>query len=248
MEIYNQLITNGYYIGKSTEIFSPFELAKIRKSIQSDIKISFTENNNNDWLYFLTCAWKNDLNKDDHLNKPVSFEKIQEKLDYIKQNDGFIQQSWFFKSYTALKDVPLFNDVVEHKLKNYVSKIYNIKYDDVEGSPMVTYYRKNDFISVHRDGKNERRICGMLIYFATENDYKKEYGGRLLLSPADEQTPLMKPEDYHLLDIGIEPTAPNMVVLDFTKHNIYHAVEKCTKDFFRTAFIIFFTLRKSSLS
>ncbi len=247
MEIYNQLITNGYYIGKSTEIFSPFELAKIRNAIQSDIKTSFAENNNNDWMYFLTCAWKTEANKDDQLNKPITFEKIQEKLDSVKKNDAFIQQSWFFKSYPDLKYLPLLKSVVENKLKNYVAKIYNINYDDIEGGPMVTYYRKNDFISVHRDGKNEGRICGILVYFATQNNYKKEYGGRLLLSPAKEQTH-MEPEDYDLLNIRIEPTAPNMVILDFTKNNIFHAVEKCYEDFYRTAFIVFFSLTKPSFS
>ena len=245
MNVYDQLITNGYYVGKSTEILSPFELSELRHGVEHDIKISFTEEKNNDWMYFLTCAWSD--NKDDYKNKPIPYENIQEKLNLIAQEDVYIQQSWFYKAYTSLKKIPLPKNALNVKLTKYISKIYNLDFDNIDGTPTVTYYRKNDFISVHRDGKNEDRICGMLIYLGSPIQYKQEFGGRLLLRSSQEQTHI-NPEDYHIMDIKVEPVAPNMVILDFSKHDIFHAVEKCTENFYRTALITFFSLKNSSPS
>lgn len=242
MNVYADLLSKGYYLSKSTEIFTSSELSSLYQCVKEDIKDSFIDKKNNDWMYFITCVWPdNDENK----NKSIPFNKIEEKLELVAKEATYVQQSWFFKFYTAIKNVPLTNKYFEKKVTDYVSKLYNTGNGIVEGSTTVTYYRKNDFISVHQDGRNHNRICGMLIYLTPEEEYKSEYGGKLLLQPATDNTHC-DPEDYHRMKIQVEPTSPNMVILDFSKNNIYHAVEKCTEDFNRTAILTFFTLRYPS--
>lgn len=243
MKVYTDLMSTGYYLGKSTEIFTTDELSSLYQSVKLDIQESFVDKKNNDWMYFITCVWPdNDENK----NKSTPYDKLEEKLKLVAKEARYVQQSWFFKFYSAVKNRIITNHVIENKLKDYISKIYNVGNGTLEVNTSITYYRKNDFISVHRDGRNTNRICGLLIYLTPEEEYKPEYGGKLLLRPVTEKNINCSEEDYHLLNIQVEPIKHNMVILDFTKHNIYHAVEKCHEDFNRTAILSFVTLKYPS--
>lgn len=242
MGIYDQLIKDGFYLGSSLEIFTSKEIENIRECIIKDIDDNFAKKENNNWKYFLCCDWPDgDFSK----NKSLNFDEIPKKLNQVQAESAVITQSWYWKDYVDLLDKPIPHDVMYNKLNSYIAKIYNINKETFSGYPSITYYSKNDFIAVHDDGKNLNRVCGMLIYFNSEDDYKKEYGGKLLLQPASK-TKILGQWDYEELPIQVDPVSPNMVLFDFTKHNILHAVEKCYTSFYRTALICFFTLHKSS--
>ena len=84
-------------------------------------------------------------------------------------------------------------------------------------------YTKNNFIELHQDGYVEGRLCVILIYL--NDDYKEGYGGELVINKSN----IVKPE------FG------NIVILDFTKNNVYHSVNSVLDDNFkRFAFIRFF--------
>lgn len=234
---------DGYYLGSSFEIFTPDEIENIRNYIIQDIDYNFQNNKeNNDWKYFLCCAWPD---KDPSKNKILNVHEIPDKLKQIKEESAEITQSWYFKQYIDLPKKPIEPDILYDKLDSFIASIYNIPKKTVTGFPNVTYYDKNDFIEIHEDGRNPNRICGMLIYLNSAEHYKKEYGGRLFLRPASQpKEPVIWNSDY--LTVAVDPISPNMVIFDFTKNNILHAVEKCHHSFYRTAIITFFTLQNIS--
>lgn len=240
MGIYEQLMKTGYYLGSSLEIFTPYELENIRNYIKKDIDYNFQNKTKNDWKYFLCCEWPD---KDSSKNKTLNFHEIPNKIKQIKEESAIITQSWYFKQYLDLSNKPIESHILVDKINSYMSKIYKI--NNLSGYPSVTYYDKNDFIEPHMDGKSANRVCGMLIYLNSPDEYKKEYGGRLFLQPADKmKEPVRWDLDY--LSVQVDPVSPNMVLLDFTKHNILHAVEKCYQNFYRTTLLTFFNLQNSS--
>jgi len=241
MTIYENLLEYGYYNGSSLEIFTPDEIRKLQDYIIRNIQRSFVNEKKNDWYYFLSCDWPD---KDPSKNKTLKYSEIPEQLQKIKDESATVTQSWYYKPYLDLSDKPLEFDVIYKKMNSYIAKIYNLDEKNVSGYPNITYYDKNDFIDVHEDGKNINRICGLLLYLTPEENYKKEYGGKLYLRPADLP---IHPIEYTLehLPIHVDPISPNMVILDFTKHNILHAVEKCYKNFYRTALLTFFVYEQS---
>lgn len=244
MTPYEYLMKTGYYVANVMEVFSTSQISKIRRCVKEDIEYNFKQRKpeHNNWQYFITCNWPD---KDPNKNGSVRYSQIQNKLKQIEDEGAEINQSWFHKNYFELAEVPIPPDLVYPRLDNYIAKIYNTNEKLVTGFPSVTYYTKNDFIAVHQDGRNKNRICGLLIYLESPESYKKEYGGRLLLQSADQEVAVGE-KDYDLLPVAIDPVSPNMVILDFTKHNIFHAVEKCYENFYRTALLTFFTLDQQS--
>lgn len=238
MEVYNDLINNGYYLGNSKEIFTSSEIKKLQLNIESDIDYNFNSGIANDWSYTLCCDWPD---KDQSKNKDISASEIPNKLKQIKEERAVITQSWYYKPYCNFKNLSISTEIIYSKLNTYVSKIYNINVNNITTYPNVTYYTKNDFIAVHQDGRAPNRICGILIYLNSPNSYQEDYGGRLLLQPADQYKEATE-WDFHLLPIKVNPISYNMVVIDFTKHNIMHAVERCTTNFYRTALLAFCNL------
>ncbi len=242
MNVYEQLMKTGYYLGSSREIFNPLEITKLSCGIHSDIDYNFQNDVANDWDYTICCHWPDrDISK----NKDIHAHEVPNKLKQIKEEGAEITQSWYYKRYCNLKDVPINPEIVYSKLNSYVAKIYNLDVSNVAGFPKVTYYTKGDFIAVHKDGRNQNRICGILVYLNSPDAYQEDYGGRLLLQPANEYQDVGE-WDFDLLPTKVDPISNNMVVIDFTKHNILHAVEKCYTNFYRTAILVFFHLQKPS--
>ena len=76
-------------------------------------------------------------------------------------------------------------------------------------------YNDDCFLINHRDGDGGYtgdRKCAILIYLST--DYENGKGGEMVLSKDKNN------EEW------IEPIYGNVAIFDFTKHNIWHRVEK----------------------
>lgn len=240
MDTYTQLITQGYFLGNTNDIFLQSEISEIRSCVQKDIEYNFQKQHaqDNNWQYFITCDWPI---PDSSKNAAIRYSELKNKLKQIEEHKAKINQSWYYKDYSQLSELPFSSDVLYSKLNNYIAKIYNVDEKLVKGITNITYYSKNDFISVHKDGQNKNRICGLLIYLESTDNYKKEYGGRLFLQPANQHAHVHA-DDYQSLPVIVDPVSPNMIILDFSKNNIYHAVEKCYENFYRTSLLTFFTL------
>lgn len=236
MNIYEQLISQGYYVGSSFDIFSEGELVDLENKISNVMPTS--ELGQTKWLRFVTAQFPHDK-KLEETNKFIPLNELEDRLKFIKDNNGIIDQQWYFSDICALH-IPNFDGTIYiNRVADFIGKIYNIDRKYINARPLnVTHYAKDDFIDQHRDGRNAKRLCAFLLYFGDPKSYKKEYGGRLFVS----NKKIFNYNDYSLYDnhfISVEPVRPNYVILDFTKHNVIHAVEKCFTDFNRFTLLCF---------
>lgn len=235
-KIYNELISNGYYIGNSYDIFSEEELVNLEAEI-TDILPNTIETNKKWSRCISACFEDKELEKN---NSFISYSEIEDRKKFISDNNGIITQQWYFSDLESLQIKNLDYILYRDKIRDFVRIIYNIDFYSVNVHQInVTHYVKDDFIDQHRDGQNSRRLCAFLLYFGDNKLYSKEQGGRLFVSSDDSISNYKDKSIYDEHFISVEPIRPNYVILDFTKHNVIHAVEKCFTDFHRYALLCF---------
>jgi len=150
---------------------------------------------------------------------------IQKHLDSYKSfNNG---QNWYFKN-----KIPFNREILKEVFdKTIITDLYNediidkTKYSEFEHiyrETDFTLYVKNNFIEEHADAEDSGRLCVFLMYLS--DDYKDGYGGEIVVNKS----------------VKITPEFGNIVILDFTKHNLNHEVLAVTEpDFKRYAIINF---------
>jgi hypothetical protein len=136
--------------------------------------------------------------------------------------------------------------------KNYISKIYKFleSYkNNLYLAPQYSIYHKGDFSETHYDKPHGNRACVIIFYFGDPLTYKNpESGGRLIVCKNQEYRDLIHnnptfmnkliSENNPLIDYAI-PTLGNYVILDFTNHDLGHAIEIVKDNFVRFALQIF---------
>ncbi len=246
MNIFDELISKGYYIGSSYDILTEQELVKLENVIANDIKLGYDvllspgNYHSYKWHYNLTAGRKpfDPYPYDPNFNKPVPHNLISKKKQLIKSQGKVIDQQWYFTDFETLKQSYPDIKVVKEKIKKFVNSIYN-SYDNVVVDGLqATVYEVGDFIEPHHDGKNENRLCALIIYLGSPADYDANKGGRLFLQPNEIPFDRSKSTLYDMT-ISIEPVRPTYVLLDFTKHNVLHAVEPVKEHFSRFSLICF---------
>ena len=160
------------------------------------------------------------LNVQNNLNYLIELEKKIDKIEYLQK----ISQKWYTSSDTLSIDTHIQRIIFEIYQKTifklYESEIGNKNYE--RNKSELTLYLKNNFIESHNDGIVSGRVCVSLIYL--NDDYIDGYGGEIKVS-----------------NEIIKPTFGQVVILDFTKHNVEHEVlPVLTDNFKRFAFIKFF--------
>jgi Rps23 Pro-64 3,4-dihydroxylase Tpa1-like proline 4-hydroxylase len=156
-----------------------------------------------------------------------NYENLIKLKNYIFENYLKKQnQSWF------IGDI---NHDFEELIQNIQKQILYYFYGDVldidkifppyNYSPIeLTLFPKESLIEKHRDGRNENRVCAILIYL--NKDWKEEYGGNLKLFNNNKETTIV-------------PYFGNVAILDFTKNNVEHEVTKVLVDKNRYAVLSF---------
>lgn len=248
MHIYDSLIQNGYYVGSSYDIFSEEELIKLENTISNDIKLGYDvqlPDGNHKWLYRLTASPKPDDPKpyDPSFSNPIPHNQIEVKRDIVKSKNMVIDQQWYFTGYSCISGYYDNMSTAREKITNFIKDIYSIS-DPINLHPInITVYEKGDFILPHSDGKNQNRICALLIYLTSKENYNPNYGGRLYIQPTGVDYDPGKHTMYDM-EVCVEPVRPNYVILDFTQNNVLHAVEICKQQFNRFAILTFPTIVK----
>jgi hypothetical protein len=207
----NQLINEGYYIGKNSELFSDLDTFKMYCSLTSKL----SENKNN---FVYRFEYQNSI-----LPYPmfIKEEEIKNRENFIKENNLSIFQRWW--QYDGNELIPMIN-----YFRKNITDFVNKKYGDLgELSHLdnVTLFENNDFIKIHKDGQDENRICVFLIYLSNIETYN-DGGGKLII-----KNELVSEEVY--------PTNENFVILDFTKNNMTHEVTPVKNNFKRITYINF---------
>jgi hypothetical protein len=151
-------------------------------------------------------------------------EEIPLREQYIIENNRTVGQRWWESqgpSYTLDRLKEYFQEMSE----NFITKLYPEYVGNISHVSNFTLYENGDFIQKHRDGKNEGRICVILIYLSHEKDYN-DGGGQLIIEENKIRTTVL-------------PVNDNFCVLDFTQNNPEHAVEAVKNNFRRFTFIDF---------
>lgn len=144
--------------------------------------------------------------KDNTTNIP--FEELQIiKKDILENyNDGVnnsVDQIWYFDS-----PIDPYNSC-ENILKPLIKYFYDYEFNGAQSD--ITLYNDGCFLLNHQDAVNDikdRGHCVVLIYLST--DYEKGKGGELVIGN----------------EMIVEPIFGNVAIMDFTKHNPHHAVNK----------------------
>ena len=124
-----------------------------------------------------------------------------------------------------------------------VKKYYDISKENIDTRQIrETYYNINCHIEPHEDGRNEKRLCVVLMYLS--NNYEDGMGGEFNILDKEKYDSQSKAEKFdEIQDIPpldtIKPNFGNIAVLDFTKNNNSHSVNKVLKDYGRNALITF---------
>lgn len=155
------------------------------------------------------------------MDKPFNhLEKI--KYDIIEKYEYTCDQLWYFDwPYNVKAEKTPFTEIIK--------PIFKYFYDEecLGANSQVTMYNDGCYLKNHKDGNGGYtgdRHCVILIYLSTE--YEKGKGGEMVLSKDKNN------------EVWIEPTYGNVAIFDFTKHDIWHRVEK-VKEYNRYCFINF---------
>lgn len=150
--------------------------------------------------------------------------KLHQEL-YNQFETQFQTQMWYENVIDKDNSVTYssFKQIIEKIIKKY----YNISKENLDlGQIRETYYNIGNHIKPHDDGVDKNRLCVILLYLS--NDYKSGDGGEFNIL-----------DENHLIKETITPEFGNIAVLDFTKNNKSHSVNRVLKDYGRNALITF---------
>jgi len=155
------------------------------------------------------------------MNIPINnLEKI--KYDIIEKYEYSCDQLWYFDwPYDVKQEKSPFTELIKPIFKHFYDK------ECLGANAQVTMYNDGCYLKNHTDGNGGYtgdRHCAILIYLSTE--YEKGKGGEMVLSKDKTE------------EVWIEPIYGNVAIFDFTKHDIWHRVEK-VKGYNRYCFINF---------
>jgi len=148
----------------------------------------------------------------------LTFKKSNNTLNILKEvRNRFIEitdtqtQQWLSSSELNEKISNVFSKITN----DIVDKFYN---ETIEvNHNRITCFLQNDLITEHEDAVSADYLCVILLYL--NRDYKVGYGGELVVNHND-----VVPAKFGRL-----------AVLDFTKNNITHRVDKVEEDYMRFA-------------
>jgi len=150
----------------------------------------------------------------------IDLEKI--KYDIIEKYEYSCDQLWYFDwPYDIKSEKTPYTEIVKPIFEYFYDK------ECLGANSQVTMYNDGCYLKNHTDGNGGYtgdRHCAILIYLSTE--YEKGKGGEMVLSKDKTE------------EVWVEPIYGNVAIFDFTKHDIWHRVEK-VKEYNRYCFINF---------
>lgn len=234
-----EILEKGFSVNNVKDVLSE-DMVNYLKQL-TDI-FPFVENNKNEILRKRISSNYSERSEDDTYDYDTGIEY----QIYLKENKYHVSQAWsFVKEFDIFKEagrdvrfVSEFGKNLEKISEEIVKKEYqefNIQPTDIRSRGGLTYYEDGDFIEMHADGKNETRLCVILLYL--NNDWNKDCGGELILE-----------DSAHNKIASVPPKFGDYVILDFVQNNVRHAVNKIKNGFKRFTFAHFVELRENDRS
>jgi Rps23 Pro-64 3,4-dihydroxylase Tpa1-like proline 4-hydroxylase len=206
----SNLITDGYYVGKNSELFSDLT---VFQNYCTKIN-NLTEDKNN-------FKYRFDYKYPAPYSMYIGLDEIKEREKFVKDNKINTFQRWWQYSGTDLTHI---KNYFRENVVNFLTAIYG-DMGELTHMDDITLFENGDFIDQHKDGYNEGRICVVLIYLSDSKTYQ-DGGGKLVIKNKD-----FIEEVY--------PINENFTILDFTQNNVTHVVTTVKNDFKRLTYINF---------
>jgi Rps23 Pro-64 3,4-dihydroxylase Tpa1-like proline 4-hydroxylase len=206
----SNLITDGYYVGKNSELFSDLT---VFQNYCTKIN-NLTEDKNN-------FKYRFDYKYPVPYSMYIGLDEIKEREKFVKDNNINTFQRWWQYSGTDLTHI---KNYFRENVVNFLTAIYG-DMGELTHMDDITLFENGDFIDQHKDGYNEGRICVVLIYLSDSKTYQ-DGGGKLVIKNKD-----FIEEVY--------PINENFTILDFTQNNVTHVVTPVKNDFKRLTYINF---------
>lgn len=231
MSIFQNLRDNleieGYCVGNLSEILSQEQIESLKR-YRDETKVVVE----NEKSRYFVCRYNYQPPNNEPQTYPdkIPLSAVEERDNYIRENNLFVWQKWFESSNPPnskdLLEVPfsIFLDTVKSIYPEYEYDKYHIARGD------LSLFEDGHFICKHHDGKNEGRICVILVYLTDQEEYN-DGGGELILESVSGKR------------IEVSPHFGTFCLLDFTKNNIEHSVKEVRNGFKRLTYINFITLR-----
>jgi Rps23 Pro-64 3,4-dihydroxylase Tpa1-like proline 4-hydroxylase len=222
MNIENYL-ENGYYIGKTEELFDDINLfkkcAKELCDYSKDVNTRFKKG----FLY--RFEYPNVLNEKIDFSLR-NFDDIKKREEYLKSNNYKTIQRWWERGLDSHGELNEHTNFFRSTTDSFIPKIYPDLDDNIAYGDSLTIYNDGDFLQRHTDGVHKERYCVILIYLSEKNDYI-DGGGKLIVGNNEKDLK------------EVIPTNDTFVIIDFTKHDIIHEVEMVKNGFMRNTYISF---------
>lgn len=212
--MHEELFSKGFYVGNVREIMP--------LSVLDQVSLDAYDFLQNKEKYFSVRSSTNNS----ELPQQIPYNNKSDRKKLIKDLNLDLFQEWSeITHYDAHYNKVIYQ--LRNYIKPFITKIYPILTDSsMFYNDSITLYENGDFIRMHQDGKNIGRLCVLLLYLSDRN--KNSYnGGELII----EESP-------HTF-VKVPPYKGTFVILDFTKNNIRHAVEKVINNFERLCYISF---------
>jgi len=259
-QIYTQLIDQGYHIGTLDELLNPatgYELELFNTHAQTfrdtvsqkvdryNYRHNFTAQHDSD-VYLTKPGYTGPTPTEEEALDDIPYNRVAHRKEYVQavqEGGGGIRttQQW---GRLMLNNLPGDgNKISEMDLyfKGLIRKQLALVYPELgeaEGTfdmhPAYSLYTEGDFSEVHYDGINPGRICVMIIYLADPATWDATKGGELVvgheIAKGDDQIQYFL-EPYE----QCPPIYGNYAIMDFTKWNVGHSIERVNLGFERIA-------------
>ena len=228
-EAINKNLEDGCFVGDLKDFLSEedFQTLKDYKDEAKSILLADVEK------YFI-CRYNYQPPNGEPQTYPdkISISEEKERDAYTKGENLLVWQKWYESSFPPgidLTDVP--SEITKKIIKKFYPEHESQLDDHRISKGNLSLFKEGHFICKHNDGRNEGRICVILVYLNDEEEYSNN-GGELVI------------ENNHSEEFEIKPIFGKFCIMDFTKNNIPHSVNEVKNDFNRLTYINFITLPK----
>lgn len=256
-QIYKNLITNGYHIGKFEEFFN--DLTGIKEDMflhwtnhfrqtagEKQKRYCYRHNfiaQNSPHNYLNSNQYSGPVPTDEEFLQEIPYARADNRKQFVNQviaggGDIRTTQQWSrlklenFEGVEAqkIRDMDAYFGRV---IRKHTSLIYPELFDKKNTFKVATgysLYETGDFSEVHYDGINPGRACVIILYLADPLTYHNDDGGKLLII-----------DNHNTSDTFLEtyeqcvPVYGNYAIMDFTKFNMGHSIELVKNKFKRFA-------------
>jgi Rps23 Pro-64 3,4-dihydroxylase Tpa1-like proline 4-hydroxylase len=222
----NNFLNEGAYVGNIMDFINIEEYNEMLSVIEKVKEYSVV---NRDTELYCRYMFNGDEKNYKH---QIPLNEVKLRDSYVNENNLSIFQKWFEFSIKKEENksdyFQFFKDFCK-RILDYFYPEYEINYEQNSGG--FTLYEDGHFITDHKDGNNEGRVCVIILYLSSESEYNQNGGGELVIKTNSHK------------EYTIKPILGTFSLLDFSKNDIFHQVNMVKNGFKRYAFINFFYVK-----